>query len=645
MKFASLKSLLQQADQVLKRFPFEMLFALAGTAAAIINLKIKFAHPELSSWCLRTTLGANLGVLISLAITLYGQSKNIKGARLLLFRAIGATAGISLIFLLNPDTDPSNFTRIFLLSLTLHLAVAFVPFLKNGGIQGFWQFNKTLFLRFLTGALYSSVLYSGIAAAMAAVNFLFDIKLDSDAYFILFIIIAGLFNTLFFLAGVPADLPALDQDYSYPKSLKAFTQYVLIPLATLYIVILLAYEIKILLTWNLPQGSVSMLILGYAVFGILSVLLVFPIRNQEENKWIKTYAKSFYLLMLPLLILLFIAVGSRISTYGITQARYFLIALACWLLFITLYFLFSKKQNIRLIPISLSIITLLSVYGPQSAFSVAMYSQKHIFLSIFKKNNLLTANGKLKPVNEKNTKAEDGKRAESALNYLLRNYGTAPVEPYLNVDFKLINDSLKKFKNSEGKIITLSENEVSNKRQYWIEKYLGLDKFPGYSYSTIRTNAITETLEDNFNFQPLNVKVISVKNYDLIITESGNTADTTSYKDQNTRINKILSSKSAISIDINNEKAKFDLSNIAISLAKNANIYKHYKPNHLQNNLYTIPDSLLTITQETKNYTLTFKMTHFFFTRQKKNNHIEVRYLEGYYLIKRKKQADITFKL
>jgi membrane-bound metal-dependent hydrolase YbcI (DUF457 family) len=162
---------------------------------------------------------------------------------------------------------------------------------------------------------------------------------------------------------------------------------VLIPLATVYVVILLAYEIKILVQWELPKGLVSNLILGYAVFGILSLLLVYPIREQEENKWLKTYARSFYFLLIPLLGLLFTAAGTRIFRYGITEMRYFLIVLACWLLFITVYFLVAKKQNIKLIPISLSILTLLSIYGPQSAFQVSMYSQRRILVEVFKKNN------------------------------------------------------------------------------------------------------------------------------------------------------------------------------------------------------------------------------------------------------------------
>ena len=83
---------------------------------------------------------------------------------------------------------------------------------------------------------------------------------------------------------------------SYPSGLKMFTQYVLIPLAVIYVVILLSYEAKIIVQWSLPRGLVSSLILGYAVFGILSILLVYPIRNYDDSKWIKIFSRSFYFL-------------------------------------------------------------------------------------------------------------------------------------------------------------------------------------------------------------------------------------------------------------------------------------------------------------------------------------------------------------
>jgi hypothetical protein len=138
-------------------------------------------------------------------------------------------------------------------------------------------------LRILTSVLYSGVLYLGLAAAIAATRFLFNLTFEYKIYSTLFVWIAGIYNTLYFLSGIPANTTGLQSEQSYPKGLKVFTQYVLIPLATVYLVILLAYEVKILFQWHLPKGYVSNLILGYAVFGLLAILLVYPLREQEEN--------------------------------------------------------------------------------------------------------------------------------------------------------------------------------------------------------------------------------------------------------------------------------------------------------------------------------------------------------------------------
>lgn len=74
--------------------------------------------------------------------------------------------------------------------------------------------------------------------------------------------------------------------------------------------------------WQLPNGMVSALILGYISVGLLALLLVYPIREQRGNGWIKIFSKYFYLFLLPLIILLVLAVTKRIDSYGITQYRY-----------------------------------------------------------------------------------------------------------------------------------------------------------------------------------------------------------------------------------------------------------------------------------------------------------------------------------
>ena len=76
----------------------------------------------------------------------------VKRNRLILKIAAAIFAAL-LIFIIDPGNRQADYCR-FLMSLALHLLVAFAAFTGKGQIQGFWQFNKTLFLRFLTSVLY-----------------------------------------------------------------------------------------------------------------------------------------------------------------------------------------------------------------------------------------------------------------------------------------------------------------------------------------------------------------------------------------------------------------------------------------------------------------------------------------------------------
>jgi hypothetical protein len=358
------------------------------------------------------------------------------------------------------------------------------------------------------------VLYLGLAAAIAATRFLFNLTFEYKIYSTLFVWIAGIFNTLFFLSGIPANTTGLQSEQSYPKGLKVFTQYVLIPLATVYLVILLAYEVKILFQWHLPKGYVSNLILGYAVFGLLAILLVYPLREQEENKWIKIYARSFYFLLVPLIALLFLAIYSRILPYGVTVPRYFLILLAGWLAFITVYFLLSRKQNIKVIPISLAILTLLSIYGPQSAFSVSKFSQMRIFTSIFKKYHAFN-NGKLISLKKaKVVAAKDGNDAYQKANYFVYGDDFKAFQPYLNVNLDHVIDSIVNKKDTtsdlyKGRNAYLNDYDTKSKEMTWLADYLGL--------SDLKTDSISIVKGNYYEFGVKNPGLLKVSGSDYVL--------------------------------------------------------------------------------------------------------------------------------
>ncbi len=296
-------------------------------------------------------------------------------------------------------------------------------------MSAFWEYNKQLFLRILTAGLYSTVLYSGLCTAIVSANVLFNLDLDGKIYLHLGYCVYGIFNTAFFLAGVPADWYALETEQIYPKGLKVFTQFVLIPLAIIYLCILLAYECKVIIEWSLPKGLVSSLVLGYAVYGILSILLVHPIRHNEGNKWIKTFSRLFYVLLVPLILLLSVAVWARINQYGITEARYILIVLSLWLSGITVYFIFSTSQNIKIIPVSLCMLTLLCIWGPQSASSISLQSQMSRLIALFEKNKAY-ASDKFSPLPTTITK-EDSDEASEIVSFIVERHGIDPFRDHM----------------------------------------------------------------------------------------------------------------------------------------------------------------------------------------------------------------------
>ncbi|MCD8740456.1 DUF4153 domain-containing protein [Mucilaginibacter roseus] len=627
MKFPSLKNLAESAAKTAKRFPFELLFALTATIATTVNIELNTIAREAENWCLRLTMMGNLGLLLNLSATLFAEAHALARAKKLLLNLLASIIAVAILFLLDPTERESDYTRFFLLSIALHLVVAYSGFTESGRIQGFWQFNKTLFLRFLTSALYCVVLGLGISAAVGAVNYLFGVNFEFDTYRIIWTWIVFMFGTLFFLSGVPTDFTALDGDFSYPKGLKVFTQYVLIPLATIYVAILLAYEVKILAKWNLPKGNVGYLIMGYSVFGILSLLLVYPIREQAENKWLKTYARSFYFLMLPLLVLLFVAIGARVFKYGITEFRYFLIALACWLLFITIYFLLFKKQNIKLIPITLSILALLSVYGPQGAFSVSEFSQRRILANIMERNGSYR-DGKFIPV--KKISKQDGNRAVAVLEYLVNRHDITSLQSYFNTNLQAVSDSLGKRNSKWNKGFAMDRYELRMNKLTWVKKQLNLNKFSGRYYDGDVVEVDLPFVNYIFNNKD---EVLVLKGYDYIIDLNAYT-DTAGVISRGADLTIKQKSKSyKYSIWINNELITFDPNELIPTLTAR---YPKKDDEGVDTNIeaVAIPASLLTLSGQSKSFEVKLVLSRLSYSYEnKKITRID---LSGTYLIKRK---------
>jgi uncharacterized protein DUF4153 len=300
-------------------------------------------------------------------------------------------------------------------------------------------------LRFCLSAVYATVFFLGLALALWAVDFLLGIKVHTNLYPELWICSVFVVQTWYFLAGVPQPLSELEKREDYPAGLKIFTQYLLVPLVSIYTIILYAYMGKILFKWIWPKGMVTWLVSGVSVFGVLTLLLVYPVQERKENRWIKVFSCAFYLALFPLLVMLLVAAGKRISQYGITEQRYFVVVLALWISAIAVYFLVSRIRNIKVVPITLCLVALATSFGPWGAYGVSVRSQIRRLERIFEKNGMLVG-GKARRVTHA-MEWNDKKEMSSLLYYLIENHGVFSVQRLFEGDLSSYEKSSRRNRN------------------------------------------------------------------------------------------------------------------------------------------------------------------------------------------------------
>ena len=364
---------------VIARFPGTILAAGAGVGAAITIVELDGGNPAASWQATRVMIMAFLGLPLTVALRIAGEARGVSRARGLLLDAAGLAVALTYGLGLpasHQQLHEALFIRTAILALGMHFLVALAPGLRPGGGEAsFWEFNWRLFLRFWLAGLYSAVLFVGLALAVGSASRLFDLKIKPERYAELWVVIVGLFNTCFFVSGVPRSGDGAGAPPVYPRGLRMFAQFALAPLVVAYLAILYPYAAKIALLRTWPNGWVSLPILCLAVAGILAALLLHPIREDPEERWAAWYWRWFFRAFLPLTVLLYLAVRVRIGEYGVTESRYFGFVLAGWLTLVSVYFWWPANRSIRWLPASLALLCLGCTWGPWGAFAVAEHSQ------------------------------------------------------------------------------------------------------------------------------------------------------------------------------------------------------------------------------------------------------------------------------
>lgn len=429
--FISFNNATVKFQKLIGRFPVPLVVTIVGTIAAwslVQNGSVNSAtNSKLLLVCFLALPWSILGALVA---EKYRYNLSIG----LLFQLVFGLLALSYYFLLPSDinrfAEVEVARSIILTIIGLILMVVFSFDQKDS--NKLWNFCLDIFLSTVTTILFALGLGIGLTLAIAAIWYLLQIKSIPQGEVILrtWCLVWGIFATWFFMANL-LSVDNLPDRQELPKTLRIFLHYICLPVVAVFFIVLYIYFIKIVAIWDWPKGGVSNWIIGFSSVGFLVYL--FCHKDAVENKKLKLYFSTFFALVLPLTVVLFLAVGFRIKQYGFTEQRYLIVAAGIWLLIAALYYLINKNKKIQLIPYLVVLFLLLASVLPYgNMYSVSMNNQVGRLEKILSDNKLLVQ-GKIQKNSQKQSVSQkDFDSINSILDYVVSHGGLSRIEAWFD---------------------------------------------------------------------------------------------------------------------------------------------------------------------------------------------------------------------
>ena len=400
------------------RFPITVAF-LAATAVCIA-IQISSRH-ELTVWILSCAVGAAACAAGQAA----GERFDFRGARLLLPLAGLLLAGVhyALIRQLDPDGIETA-VRTVVLIFTLFIALVRIAVTKSGYAfhQGFMAAFKALF----QSLFFSAVIMGGCSAIIAAVDLLIT-PVDSDAYTHVANVVFVLFAPIFFLsmfprfpvrngAAAPEDSAAEDvlkKRIACPKFFEILLSDIVIPLASVYTVILLLYILLNIGGEFWSDNRLEPMLVSYTIVVIVVTLLV----SGLDNKLARLFRTIFPKVLIPIAAFQTAASLLILADSGVTFSRYYVILYGVFAVCSGIVLSISPVRKTGAVALLLIVFSVLSLTPPVDAFTVSRWGQIRTLERVLTENNMLT-DGSVVP-NDTISDA-DKKTVASAVEYLGR---------------------------------------------------------------------------------------------------------------------------------------------------------------------------------------------------------------------------------
>lgn len=393
MMFKTLRRRLGGLTESVVRFPATVGFLVA--AAVMIAVSIS-GEDDLGRYILTCAVGA---VACAAAEAAYERFLSGSLWRLLI---TGAGLVVTLLFYLSVRLLPQNSPEMLVRPAVTMFAL-FIAFVWVGVIRSRYGFNESFMAAFkalVQAVFFTGILFLGCAAVIAAVDTLIT-PVDEDAYMhtanIVFVIIAP----LILLSLIPvypgrvipdAVVPdggkqavLIEKRTGSPKFLEVLLSYIIIPLATVFTVILLAYILLNISGKFWTDNLLEPMLIAYAVTVIVVTLLV----SRLGNRLAELFRLMFPKVLIPIALFQTIASFLLLMDTGVTYGRYYVILFGVFAIFSGFALSLKPEGKAGSVALALILLSAVSLIPPVDAFTVSRESQVAALETALEKNGML----------------------------------------------------------------------------------------------------------------------------------------------------------------------------------------------------------------------------------------------------------------
>lgn len=364
MFILNLSSVKESAKKLVKRFPIPFFFTI------LLNLVFLYAASQgdfstgTNSLAYFSAMGLLVALLFSLVKEEIGELPKMMLAEYLLLVLFLADS----LYLwghldgFNSLQQQEHFLARAAVVLCLTCCMIFLPFKKEKTDLKAWKQAVVLIQWGIISYFIGGIMYLGFAVLIGGLQKLFDIILPGETYAYLMVMCIGFLPILLILAHIPEKEERNQVHLSSKGFLVGVCKYLFLPLLSCYYLVLYAYMFKIIFTWKLPHGMLGTMV-SVLMAGLLAlIILLYP--TDQAGKVREWVVKWLPLLALPLVILMSIGIGRRISDYGFTAPRLYILTLNLWFYVVCIGIYLTKARRLHWMVYSFSALFLLTSSQP-----------------------------------------------------------------------------------------------------------------------------------------------------------------------------------------------------------------------------------------------------------------------------------------